>query len=347
MKSFIPIVFSSALAIASDLLSSLTGGLRAAFFVLISGWAHGQSVPLDSVFVVRAAPDSIFTTDFHTRLASIESANLLRHVREIASPLNEGRATGTPGYWRAAESVAGRFRAEGWDSLCVGYLQRFSLSSRELRQRIFIPQNGPDSLETANVVAWRRGRDSNSGVVVITAHLDHLGRNVDTIYAGANDNASGISILMEMARLLKNTRLSVALIAFSGEEAGLLGSRHFVEHPLVDLGQIRLLINLDLVGSGRQGIMVQGVQDFPDEHARIRWINDKLFGFELGSRPNSPNSDQYYFNQMGLPAFFFYSYNGAAPYHSPFDTPDRTDPAVLLNVARFAFACAWWHAQSR
>ena len=134
-------------------------------------------------------------------------------------------------------------------------------------------------------------------------------------------------------------------IAFAGEEVGLNGSAYFVTHAPIDLKKIKLLINLDLVGSGKQGLMVQGVDGHESEFSEIRQINQKYFQFELGTRLNSPNSDQYYFHLLGVPAFFMYAYNGTIPYHSPGDTADKIDPAVVENVAKFVLMNVWNFAQ--
>jgi aminopeptidase YwaD len=107
--------------------------------------------------------------------------------------------------------------------------------------------------KTANICGIVKGTSNPDSVIVITAHYDHLGGMGDkTYFLGANDNASGISELMGLARYYAKHPLpySVAFICFSGEEAGLLGSKYFTENTLIPLKKIRFLINLDLNGTG-------------------------------------------------------------------------------------------------
>ena len=127
----------------------------------------------------------------------------------------------------------------------------------------------------------------------------------------------------------------------------MLGSAYFIQHPPFKLSDIALLINLDLVGSGSQGIMLQGFPEHPKFLQRASDLNSKLFNFELRNRANSPNSDHYYFAAKGLPAFFLYAYPGTSPYHHIDDTAEKLDPFVLENIAKFVLAYLWDFAENQ
>jgi hypothetical protein len=176
-----------------------------------------------------------------------------------------------------------------------------------------------------NVCAIVKGTAKPDSVILITAHYDHLGgMGSDTYFPGANDNASGVSLLMNLAQYYaKNPpRYSIGFICFAGEEAGLLGSKYFTENPLVPLKNIRFLLNTDLAGTGDEGITVVNATEFPREFELMKKINDEqklLAGVTV--RGKAANSDHYFFTEKGVPAFFFYTLGGIKAYHDVFDKP--------------------------
>ena len=116
----------------------------------------------------------------------------------------------------------------------------------------FIPQH-----TARNVIAFLPAKKKTQKTIVFTAHYDHLGRmGKDTYFPGANDNASGTSMLFTLAKHFKQnpSEYNILFIAFAGEEAGLIGSKFFTEHPLFKLKKIKFLVNLDIMGSGEDGI---------------------------------------------------------------------------------------------
>ncbi|MCY1522427.1 Peptidase family M28 [compost metagenome] len=169
-----------------------------------------------------------------------------------------------------------------------------------------------------------RGTKHPDSIILITAHYDHLGgMGKSTYFPGANDNASGVSFLLSMARYYaKNPQpYTIAFICFAAEEAGLIGSRYFTENPLLPLAHIRFLINLDLVGTGEQGATVVNATSFPAEFDRLTRINDKeKLLVKINQRGKAANSDHYFFSEKGVPAFFIYTQGGISAYH---DVNDR------------------------
>jgi len=177
--------------------------------------------------------------------------------------------------------------------------------------------------KAANVCGIVRGTIKPDSTIFITAHYDHLGgMGKDTYFPGANDNASGISLLLNLAHYYAANPgpYSIGFICFAGEEAGLIGSKYFTEHPLVPLKNIRFLLNTDLAGTGEEGITVVNATEFPKEFAMMNAINDenKLL-VKINSRGKAANSDHYFFTEKGVPSFFFYTMGGIKAYHDVFD----------------------------
>jgi Zn-dependent M28 family amino/carboxypeptidase len=143
-----------------------------------------------------------------------------------------------------------------------------------------------------------------------------------TYFPGANDNASGVSQLLSLAKYFAAhpQRYSMVFIAFAGEEAGLLGSKYFSEHPLMPLRSIRFLINLDIEGTGNEGIMVVNATIYTREFNLLQQLNNQNHYFvKIGSRGKAANSDHYWFTQLGVPAFYMYTMGGIKAYHDVFD----------------------------
>jgi len=188
-------------------------------------------------------------------------------------------------------------------------------------------------IRTQNVVGIIEGTTKPDSFILLTAHYDHLGTYEDALFAGANDNASGTSMLLSMAEYFSKRPLdySIMFIAFGGEETGLLGSRHFVyEDPRVDLSKVKFLLNLDLMGNGIDGIMAVGGRDFPDHFERLKALNDTLESVPVvRARPNAPNSDHFFFLREGVEGFFIYTLGGPPHYH------DVNDNASTLVFSRF------------
>lgn len=197
-----------------------------------------------------------------------------------------------------------------------------------------IPENYQADIESkfirkfsaSNVCGLVTGKRKPDSVILITAHYDHLGgMGKDTYFPGANDNASGVSLLMNLARYYAANQpdYSIGFICFAGEEAGLVGSQYFTDKPLLPLKSIRFLVNTDLAGTGEEGITVVNATEYPAEFAMMNAVNDeyKLL-FKINARGKAANSDHYFFSEKGVPAFFFYTLGGIKAYHDIFDRPE-------------------------
>ncbi len=180
----------------------------------------------------------------------------------------------------------------------------------------------PD-FKTANICGLVKGTVNPDSVIVYTAHYDHLGgMGSETYFPGANDNASGVTMLLSLARYYgaHPQPYTMAFICFSGEEAGLLGSKYFSEHPLLPLANIRFLFNLDLEGTGDEGITVVNSTIYKREFALLNQVNDSgHYLTKIYPRGKAANSDHYWFSEKGVPAFFMYTMGGIKAYHDVYD----------------------------
>ena len=183
-----------------------------------------------------------------------------------------------------------------------------------------------------NVIGFIEGSKFKDSFIYVTAHYDHLGMMGNkTYFPGANDNASGIAMMLNIAKYYQTNKpkYSMVFIAFSGEEAGLIGSQHYVEHPLTALSNIKFLVNLDLMGNGADGVMVVNGTINPSEFQLLKSINEKeKYLPEVKIRGKAANSDHYWFAQSGVPAFFFYLMGPYPFYH---DVNDKTTALPLTN----------------
>ncbi len=179
------------------------------------------------------------------------------------------------------------------------------------------------NFKVANICGVVKGTLKPDSVIVYTAHYDHLGgMGRKTFFPGANDNASGVAQVLSLAKYYAAhpQPYTMAFILFSGEEIGLLGSKYFTEHPLVPLKNIRFLVNLDLEGTGIDGITVVNATIYPKEFNILKQINNKNGVLaKVNSRGKAANSDHYFFSKNDVPAFYIYTLGGIKAYHDIYD----------------------------
>jgi hypothetical protein len=231
----------------------------------------------------------------------------------------------------------------------------WSVSRKQMKHPVFrvlrksLPEN-PSEIEvradacfrkkhsTQNVIGFIRGTQFPDSFIVFTAHYDHLGRmGRENIFPGANDNASGVAMLLNLAQHYSKNPLpfSVAFIAFAGEEAGLLGSEYFVKNPVFPLNKIRFLLNMDLLGTGEDGLMVVNGAVFQEQFNLMDSINmEKKYLLSLQKRGKARNSDHYWFTERGVPSFFIYTLGGVSYYHDVLDRPQTLPLTEFEDVFR-------------
>lgn len=215
--------------------------------------------------------------------------------------------------WDASEDVF---------SFC--YVQVYDSTITDVSKATFNIQNQwKKNYKSQNVAGYVSGTEKPDSFIVFTSHYDHLGQMGDGIYfPGANDNASGTSMVLNLAKYYKQhpSKYSIAFICFSGEELGLVGSVYYVEHPLFPLTKIKFLINLDIVGTGDEGIKVVNATEFPRQFDDLVKLNEREQLLKVVSpRGKAANSDHYPFYQKGVPCFFIYTMGGISAYHDIYD----------------------------
>ncbi|MFQ3336396.1 MAG: aminopeptidase YwaD [Urechidicola sp.] len=193
-----------------------------------------------------------------------------------------------------------------------------------------------DKFNTQNVMGYIPAKKwyKRKKFFVFTAHYDHLGMMGQTAtFNGANDNASGIAMMLTLMKHFSENKpeYSVLFIAFGGEEAGLLGSKYYVENPVVPLKKMKFLYNVDMMGTGSEGIQVVNSTEHPKEFERLKKINEKYdLVKQIKPRGKAANSDHYWFEEAGVPSFFSYTLGGVTYYHDIQDRPE-TLPLTEFN----------------
>ena len=259
----------------------------------------------------------------------VDPAALMADVEALSAPAMEGRRTGTPGNQRARAFILERYRALGLKPLGQGYEQSFS--------------SGEAS--AANLVAMVRGTARPDDYLLLTAHYDHVGVRNGALHPGADDNASGVAVMLQAAAQIAAhpLRHSVVFIAFDSEEQGLRGAKHFVANPLVDLKRIRLMLNLDMVSRNDAAtIFAAGTSYHPELKDLVTRAAEGrkltvLFGHdrpskEKGNEDWTNQSDHGPFHAAGVRTLY-YGVEDHADYHKPTDTADKIPRAFFSEVA--------------
>lgn len=223
--------------------------------------------------------------------------------------------------------------------------------------RLGAPWTTTEDASAPNVLGLLRGSDPELAdtYVVLSAHIDHVGvgppdEHGDSIYNGADDNASGTAAIMAIAEafaaLPERPARSVLFLGVSGEEKGLLGSRWFVEHPTVPRDRIVANINMDMIGRNAPDSIVVIGKEYSSLGEVVRRVADGHPEIGLAVAPDPwPEqrfffrSDHYSFAAREIPAIFFFA-GVHEDYHRPGDTADRIDNDKAARVARLAFLVA-------
>ena len=288
--------------------------------------------------------------------STITEALIRRHVNVIADDSMLGRNTPSRGLDLTAAYIAAQFKRlglkPGGDS--GSFIQRYPLGIAPIGGGNGGSPPAPlafDPVSAPNSVGILRGTDPvlRDEYIVISAHMDHVGANgasvKDSIWNGADDDASGTSGVLALAEALAQAppRRSIIFLTVSGEEHGLWGSSWFTTHPPVPIDRIVANLNIDMIGRNwKDSIVVIGLEhsDLGGTLATVNaahpelgitamrdpWPQENFFG----------RSDHYNFARRGIPALFFF--NGVhADYHQPSDSPDKIDAEKASRVVRLIY----------
>jgi acetylornithine deacetylase/succinyl-diaminopimelate desuccinylase-like protein len=278
---------------------------------------------------------------------------VLADVRYLAADAREGRGIGTRGLVDAGDYVARAFRRARLDPARGGsFFQPFTIAAdapAAMHSRLA-------GAETRNVVAVLPGRDParRGEVVVVGAHYDHLGLggfgaldpdSTGRVHNGADDNASGVAAVLEIARLLGRRRpaRSVVFIAFSGEELGDLGSSYYVKHPLVEpIDSVYAMVNFDMVGRLRNDrLLALGAASAREFPALLDSLNAAAGHFDLrASGDGWGPSDHASFFAAKRPVLHFFT-DLHEDYHRTSDDWEKINATGLARVAEFASEVVW------
>ncbi|MBC7388030.1 MAG: M28 family peptidase [Opitutaceae bacterium] len=264
----------------------------------------------------------IYNTDYKKQLKKLEPAirNLLTQFPVIVEVVPK----------KLTYSVSSEV-----DPQCTVQILTNSLPSKSRTIKLNIANTFVPIHNAKNVIGFFEGTSKKDSFLVITAHYDHLGQlGKNTYFPGANDNASGIAMMLELAKYYADSSqklpYSMMFIGFAGEEAGLIGSQFYVNNPLFPLSKIKFLINLDLLGSGKEGITVVNGAVLPQQFSMLDSLNKKTNRIpKIVARGKASNSDHFPFSEKGVPAFFIYTLGEISAYH------DIDDKANVVTFSKF------------
>lgn len=218
-------------------------------------------------------------------------------------------------------------------------------------------------VKSDNVLGYLEGSDLKDELVVISAHYDHVGVEGEEIYNGADDDGSGTTGVIEIARAFakskkdgKGPRRSILFLLVTAEEKGLMGSDYYTRHPVFPLENTVTDLNIDMIGridppheDNPNYIYLIGSDKLSSElHAISEKANQEFTKLELDYKYNDPDdperiyyrSDHYNFAKHGIPVIFYF--NGVhADYHKPSDTVDKINFELLVKRAKLVFHTAW------
>ncbi|SFZ91442.1 Peptidase family M28 [Flaviramulus basaltis] len=286
---------------------------------------------------------------------TITAKELKTHLYKFSSKEFQGREVGEIGQKLASEFLKSYYQNQN-------IISPFSDNNYyQIIPAKFLPENTKSS---ENVLAFIEGSEKPNEIIIISAHLDHLGISEDgKIYQGADDDGSGTVALMEMAqafKLAKNEgygpKRSILFIHLTAEEIGKQGSDFYIKHPAFPLENTLANLNIDMIGrvdelhkKNKDYIYLIGSDRLSKElHYLSEKVNNTYFNINLDYRFNAENdsnhyysrSDQYNFALQGIPVIFYF--NGEhQDYHKTTDTPDKIDYPLLEKRTKLIFATAW------
>ncbi len=266
-------------------------------------------------------------------------------VSFLADDSLEGRQTGTEGEKKASEYISNRFKELSLEPKGTKeYIQEFSfLPKTDPHKEVEFTKNQDGTITGKNVIAYLNNKAENT--IIIGAHYDHLGYGgqgslhrdtTKAIHNGADDNASGTAVMLDLARKLKgkNTNNNYLFIAFSGEEMGLLGSNYFVKNPTINTKKVSYMINMDMIGKLKKDstLAVYGVGTSPIFKQVLNAHNNKfkLILDESGIGP----SDHTSFYLADIPVLHFFT-GQHEDYHKPSDDSNKLNYQGMNKISDF------------
>lgn len=289
---------------------------------------------------------------FFTLLGCAKEYQVENKIKEdvafLADDKLEGRETGTEGERKAADYIAQRFKSLGLDGKGTdGYFQDFTFKPKSdpHSEVQFTEMNSDSTVTGRNILGFLDNKATKT--VVIGAHYDHLGYGGEgslyrddnnSIHNGADDNASGVAIMLNLASRLKenNQNNNYLFMAFSGEEMGLLGSNYFVKNSTIDVEDLNYMLNMDMVGrlKADSTLAVYGTGTSPMFKQTVTANNDnfKIVEHESGVGP----SDHTSFYLTDIPVLHFFT-GQHEDYHKPGDDSEKLNYNGMEMISDYIF----------
>ena len=269
-------------------------------------------------------------------------------VTFLADDKLEGRETGTKGEKAAAAYLAKRFEGLGLEPKGTnGYFQEFTFKPKtDPHQEVKFSETKADStISGTNILGFINNNASKT--IVVGAHYDHLGFGAEgslykgedkAIHNGADDNASGVAVMLNLVSKLNNsnTNNNYLFMAFSGEEMGLLGSNYFVKNATIHLDSINYMLNMDMVGSLKKDstLAVYGVGTSPIFKQVINASNNKFKIIEKESGVGPSDHTSFYLGDIPVLHFFTGQHED---YHKPSDDSDLLNYEGMEAISNYIF----------
>lgn len=285
-----------------------------------------------------AAADFAYVAEEAEISAEIRPAELKAHVYRLSGPEFLGRRG--DGADRAAEHLAERFRKLPLKpAFGDSYFQ-------PIPWLLTSPRADGKTVIGRNVGAYLPGSDPQLAGewIILAAHYDHLGIRHGKLYPGADDNASGVAMLLEVAEAMALTKdkpkRSVYFISFDHEEDGLQGSTHFAAHPPREFSKLKAFLVADILGRSMADVMEEYVFALGSEHSpQLRALlksttSDPIKVGRIGADVVGTRSDYGPFRDRKVP-FLFFTTGTHRDYHQPTDLPDRLDYEKLARISRW------------
>ncbi len=176
---------------------------------------------------------------------------------------------------------------------------------------------------TQNVFGFIEGEKDST--ILLMAHYDHFGMMGQAIFPGANDNASGVAMLLSLAKYYsqKKPPYNIVFVAFGAEELGLIGAKHFAENPPYNLSTTKFMLNFDISGTGDEGIRVVNGSVYRTQFDKLVELNENYELLpQVRIRGSACNSDHCIFDRLNIPGFYIYTLGGIPAYHDVYDRPE-------------------------
>ncbi|MEM0519252.1 M20/M25/M40 family metallo-hydrolase [Aequorivita flava] len=281
---------------------------------------------------------------------SVKKVSMQEDVAILANDSLNGRKTGSEGEMKAAKYIANRFETLGLQPKGTErFYQKFTYkASKNPHQEAEFTTENNDSTQTGkNVIAYLDNNAENT--VVIGAHYDHLGmggegslyREGEAIHNGADDNASGVAMMLHLADSLQKRdspkKNNYLFIAFSGEEEGLLGSNYFVKNPTINTKKVTYMINMDMVGrlNSEKTLAVYGIGTSP---VLKQIVNANAGDLNIAENESGVGpSDHTSFYLADIPVLHFFT-GQHEDYHKPSDDTEKVNFEGMKLVSNYIFS---------